>query len=95
MHDMTREHEQGVLFEISVKPNAKKQGIKAGKKKGIVVSVTNAPTGGNASRELIALLRTVTGSNVSLYKTYKNHRKTLFAPNISLGRFKDLMNITW
>jgi uncharacterized protein (TIGR00251 family) len=91
--DIIREHENGILFEISVKPNAKKQSVKASKKKGIVVSLINPPTGGNANRELITLLKTVTGSNISLYKTHKNHQKTLFAPDFSVRQFKHLMNI--
>jgi uncharacterized protein (TIGR00251 family) len=91
--DIIREHENGILFKVSVKPNAKKQSVKAGEKKGIVVSLINPPTGGNANRELITLLKTVTGSNISIYKTHKNHQKTLFAPDISIRQFKHLMNI--
>jgi uncharacterized protein YggU (UPF0235/DUF167 family) len=50
MKEGIRTYEGGVLFNIVVKPNARKQSIKVSKKSGIVISVTSprwvgTPTG--------------------------------------------------
>ena len=95
MQDVIRSHQNGVLFQVSVKPNSKKQTIKAKQKTGLVISVTSAPVGGNATRELLTLLKSRIGGDVSVYRTHKNHEKTLFAADISIDAFKEIMNIVW
>jgi len=95
MQDVIRAHQSGVLFQVFVKPNSKKQTIKAKQKTGFVVSVTSAAVGGSATRELLKLLKVRIGRDVSVYQAHKNHEKTLFAANISIDAFKRIMNISW
>jgi uncharacterized protein (TIGR00251 family) len=95
MQEVIRPHENGVLFNVSVKPNSRKQTIKTKRKTGFIISVTSAAVGGSATRELLTLLKSSIGSDVSVYQAHKNHEKTLFAADISIDAFKRIMNIPW
>ncbi len=75
-----RPYQDGVLFDVQVKPASPCPRIKVSKKKGMVVSVTNPPVKGHANRELIKLFQSELGLEVSIHKSGKNYRKTLFAP---------------
>jgi len=75
-----RSFRDGVLFEAQVKPTSPRARIKVGRKKGMVISVTNPPVKGQANRELLKLFHSDLGLEVSIHKSWKNYRKTLFAP---------------
>lgn len=75
-----RPYREGVLFDVQVKPGAPRTRIKVSRKKGMEVSVTNPPVRGRANRELIKLFQSDFGLEVSLHKSWKNYRKTIFAP---------------
>ena len=75
-----RPYQDGVLFEVQVRPASPRARIKVSRKKGMVVSVTNPPVQGHANRELLKLFRSELGLEVSIHKSWKNYRKTLFVP---------------
>lgn len=87
------EHDNELKFDVFVKPNSKKQSIKASNKKGIIVSVVNAAVKGNATKELLLLLKNILKREVSVHSVSKNHQKTLFVSNISKDEFKKCLNI--
>ena len=64
---------------MQVKPASPRARIKVSKKKGMVVMVTNPPVKGHANRELVKLFKSDLGLEVSIHKSGKNYRKTLFA----------------
>ncbi len=88
-----KEYNEGLLFDIIVKPNSKNQSIKISKKKGIVISVINAAVKGKATKELIKFLENKFGKDVSVFKANKNYQKTIFVSNICIEEFKQLLNI--
>ena len=87
------EHDNGIKFDVFVKPNAKKQSIKVSNKKGIVVSVINAPVKGQATKELLLMFKNIFKQEVVVHSVSKNHQKTLFVSNISKEEFKKRLNI--
>ena len=84
----------GVLFDVSVKPNSGKDAIKTSKKNGIVIFTVSPAVKGQASKEVIKLLRDLLGTEVSIHKTLKNHRKTMFASGICMDELKERLGIT-
>ena len=87
------EYDNGIKFDVFVKPNAKKQSIKVSNKKGIVASVVNAAVKGHATKELLLMFRNILKREVSVHSVSKNHQKTLFVSNISKDEFKKCLNI--
>ena len=87
------EYDNGIKFDVSVKPNAKKQSIKVSNKKGIVASVVNVAVKGHATKELLLMFRNILKREVSVHSVSKNHQKTLFVSNISKDEFKKCLNI--
>ena len=84
----------GVFFEGSVKPNSGKVAVKASKKNGIVIFTASPAVKGQASKEVIKILRELIGTEISIHKTLKNHRKTLFASGICEDELKERLGIT-
>ena len=87
------EYDNGIKFDVSVKPNAKKKSIKISNKKGIVASVINAAVKGQATKELLLMFKNMLKHEVSVNSVSKNHQKTLFVSNMSKQEFKKCLNI--
>jgi uncharacterized protein (TIGR00251 family) len=83
----------GVLFTVSVKPNSGKGAVKASKKNGIVIFTASPAVKGLANKEALKLLRVLLGTEVSIHKTLKNHRKTMFASGICIDELKERLGI--
>ncbi|MBE9468328.1 MAG: DUF167 domain-containing protein [Bacteroidetes bacterium] len=87
------EFDNGIKFDVFVKPNSKKQSVKISNKKGFFVSVVNAAVKGSATKELLSLLKNILKQEVVVHSVSKNHQKTLFVSNITKDEFKKCLNI--